>query len=228
MHIKNWHEYQHFKDRTPPWIKLYRYLLDDPEWHELSGNSAKILVMLWLVASEDKDRSGNLPCLKKLAFRLRVTEQSLSKTLQELSHWVVQDDIKMISGRYQVDALEERRDRGETEERREEKREKKKSKRKYGIFENVLLTDDEYQKIQSQFPDCDERIENLSEGIESKGYKYKSHYATILAWSRNEKKNNNRSNHDATRSRWAAELLESESGNGSNEALEYQVQGSKT
>ena len=179
MHIKNWHEYQHFKDRTPPWIKLYRYLLDDPEWHELSGNSAKILVMLWLVASEDKDRSGNLPCLKKLAFRLRITEQSLSKTLQELSHWVVQDDIKMISERYQVDAPEERRDRGETETETETE-----AKKTFGILKNVLLTEKEHESLVERFKDHKDRIDTLSEYLASKGKQYKSHYATILSWAR--------------------------------------------
>jgi hypothetical protein len=27
--IKNWSEFQHYKDRNPPWIKLHRALLDD-------------------------------------------------------------------------------------------------------------------------------------------------------------------------------------------------------
>jgi hypothetical protein len=51
--VKNWKKFQHFKDRSPPWIKLYRDLLDDPDWHELSGDEAKALVMIWLVASEN-------------------------------------------------------------------------------------------------------------------------------------------------------------------------------
>ena len=29
MRIKNWNRFQHFKDRKPPWIKLYRDILDD-------------------------------------------------------------------------------------------------------------------------------------------------------------------------------------------------------
>lgn len=59
------------------------------------------------------------------------------------------------------------------------------SKSLFGTFQNVLLTDDEYQKLLNQFGDSlKERINNLSEGIASKGYKYKSHYATILNWAR--------------------------------------------
>ena len=60
----------------------------------------------------------------------------------------------------------------------------KKSKNKYGEFNNVLFTNDEYQKLSDKFPDLEKRINNLSFYIESKGAKYKSHYATILSWAR--------------------------------------------
>lgn len=102
MKVKNWSDFQHFKDRTPPWIKLYRYLLDDPDWHELDGESAKTLVMIWLIASEDKDMDGNLPSMKALAFRLRMSELKLKQSLTKLSHWLIQDDINVISDRYHV------------------------------------------------------------------------------------------------------------------------------
>ena len=66
---------------------------------------------------------------------------------------------------------------------------KKINKDVYGKFENVKLTDIEYQELVKEFtePGAKSRIENLSSGIASKGYKYKSHYATILSW---ERKNN--------------------------------------
>ena len=62
-------------------------------------------------------------------------------------------------------------------------------KRKYGSFENVSLTDEEYQKLKDKFKDYEDKIENLSGYIASKGDKYKSHYATILNWARKEKGN---------------------------------------
>lgn len=97
--IKGWEQFQHFKDRRPPWIKLYRDLLDDIQWHELSAQSAKILVMLWLIASEN---DGYLPDTKTLAFRLRCTEKVLIQAVSELSHWLVTE----ISERYHSDHLE--------------------------------------------------------------------------------------------------------------------------
>lgn len=104
--IKDWSKFQHFKDRTPPWVKLYRDILDDPDWHELDGQSAKVLTMLWLIASEDETHSGALPCLRKLAFRLRMEENKVKQTLDKLSHWLIQSDIEPISERYQSDAPE--------------------------------------------------------------------------------------------------------------------------
>ena len=103
MKIKNWSKFQHFKDRKPPWVKLYRDLLDDIEWHELDPKAAKVLVMLWLIASEDE---GSIPPNKQLAFRLRMSEKETEVCISKLSHWLEQDDNNLISTRYQHDAPE--------------------------------------------------------------------------------------------------------------------------
>ena len=103
MKIKNWNKFQHFKDRKPPWVKLYRDVLDDMEWYELDPLASKVLVMCWLIASED---DGCLPNSKTLAFRLRMTEKQTIDCLNKLSHWLEQDDINVISEQYQHDSLE--------------------------------------------------------------------------------------------------------------------------
>ena len=103
MKIKNWSKFQHFKDRKPPWVKLYRDLLDDIEWHELDPKAAKVLVMLWLIASEDE---GSIPPNKQLAFRLRMSEKETEVCISKLSHWLEQEDDNTISERYQDDAPE--------------------------------------------------------------------------------------------------------------------------
>ena len=104
--IKNWNKHQHFKDRRPPWVKLYRDILDNPDWHELSGDDAKLLVSLWLIASEDESKTGLLPDTKRIAFRMRTSEKLIKQQLTRLSEWVYQDDITVISERYQLDAPE--------------------------------------------------------------------------------------------------------------------------
>ena len=59
-----------------------------------------------------------------------------------------------------------------------------KEKHAHGFFSNVLLTDDEMQKLAVEIPNYEDYIERLSHYIESSGKKYKSHYATILSWHR--------------------------------------------
>jgi len=114
MRIKNWDRFQHFKDRKPIWIKLYRDLLDDLNWHNLDPKLAKALVMIWLIASED---CGQLPEIKSLAFRLRTSEKDTKDIVTRLSTWLEQDDINGISSVYQDDMPEKRRE--ETDKEKE-------------------------------------------------------------------------------------------------------------
>ena len=59
---------------------------------------------------------------------------------------------------------------------------------KYGLYEQVLLTDEDYEKLKAEFPhDYSERIARLDEYIASHGKKYKNHLATIRAWARKDK-----------------------------------------
>ena len=62
-------------------------------------------------------------------------------------------------------------------------------KHKHGEYNNVLLTDEELDKLKTKFPDWENRIERLSEYMASTGKAYKSHYVTILSWSRREQNN---------------------------------------
>ena len=55
---------------------------------------------------------------------------------------------------------------------------------KYGLYKNVLLTDTDLEKLKTEFPDWEQRIERLSEYIASTGKSYKNHLATIRAWAR--------------------------------------------
>ena len=57
----------------------------------------------------------------------------------------------------------------------------------YGEFQNVKLTKEEYHKLEQA--NLLPYIEKLSSYMASKNKKYKSHYATILNWSRKDKAN---------------------------------------
>jgi len=62
----------------------------------------------------------------------------------------------------------------------------KKEKRRYGEMKNVLLTDEEKQKLIDKYgrSAAKDYVDKLSLHISSKSKRYKSHYATILAWMR--------------------------------------------
>lgn len=72
-------------------------------------------------------------------------------------------------------------------EEKENNKKKKPQKHKYGEYDNVLLTDEDLEKLKDEFPDWKQRIENLSEYMASTGKSYKNHLATIRAWARKEK-----------------------------------------
>lgn len=88
----------------------------------------------------------------------------------------------------------------------EPKKKPKPVKHKHGEYNNVLLTDEELVKLQTEFPiDWSERIDRLSGYIESTGKKYKSHLATIRNWAKKDKETpktvkNNRFNNFEQRS----------------------------
>ncbi len=63
-----------------------------------------------------------------------------------------------------------------------------KNKKAYGEFENVLLSDDEHEKLSVRMPSAMEHyIAALDAYMQSTGKKYKSHYATVLSWERRDR-----------------------------------------
>lgn len=77
----------------------------------------------------------------------------------------------------------------ERRKKKEDSRKKNNIKHIYGEYKHVLLSDEEIEKLKERFPDSYERkIKALDEGIELKGYKYKSHYLAILKWAEKDDK----------------------------------------
>jgi hypothetical protein len=81
--IKNWKQFQHYKKRRPPWIKLHRELLDDNDFQCLPVASRALAPCIWLLASEYQD--GEVPYdLPKLSWRLRQSVEEIFQGLQPL------------------------------------------------------------------------------------------------------------------------------------------------
>lgn len=119
--VKNWAEFQHYKDRCPPWIKLQKSLLDDYEFARLPLASKALAPLIWLLASEAVD--GKV-CIDSdfLTFRLRWTVGDIAIGLEPLvSHGFLIVDSATLAERKQSARLEE------TEERRGEAEDKKES-----------------------------------------------------------------------------------------------------
>ena len=93
--IKNWEEFQPplRADRNVIWIKLYRKILDDFNWSNLTDSNKATLIELWLLASENE---GNLPDIEEISFRLRKDKSFINKQLEQLASFVLQDGNKSL------------------------------------------------------------------------------------------------------------------------------------
>lgn len=58
LRVKDWRRFQHYSDRAPNWIKLYRELLTDYEFTQLPDAQRWHLVGIWLLSAP---RDGAIP-----------------------------------------------------------------------------------------------------------------------------------------------------------------------
>lgn len=124
---KNWREFQHYKDRSPGWIKLHKNLLDDYDFHSLPVASRALAPCLWLLASEaDISENGEIKLdINKVAFRVRIDANSLVLALMPLiekGFFIASHDAsELLADLYQAAILEKRREREEIETYKPEK-----------------------------------------------------------------------------------------------------------
>ena len=128
---KNWSDFQHYKDRSPPWIKLHKKLLDDRAFQRLPVASKALAPMLWLLASESSDGSFD-GSVEELSFRLRTPEGEIRDGLAPL---IDKGFFSPVHGASDVLAVclqgatpeREAEAETETEEKKEEKPQRKRS-----------------------------------------------------------------------------------------------------
>ena len=184
LEIVNWHEYQHYKERNPPWIKLHNKILDCYEYGRLQDASKLLLLSLYMLAS----RTDN-----KIPYDIAwIKSKAMLQGKVDVKPLIECGFVKVASNALaacvqNADSETETETYNTTEAETEAKPQH--ISPYLGQFQNVKLTKEEYQKLKEKFGlDRETLIENLSEGLASKGYKYKSHYATILTWSRRDGK----------------------------------------
>lgn len=117
--VHNFEKFQHYSDRRPPWIKLYRDLWDDPRFFDLGEADRYLLIGIFVLASQhDNKVSANQKWLKAQLLTSRAIP------LQKLvdTGWIEpleQDASKTLGGQraaiVPLAACEPSRARGETE-----------------------------------------------------------------------------------------------------------------
>jgi hypothetical protein len=118
LRVCGWARFQHYRDRNPPWIKLYNDLLDNRDYRELDPFCKALLIDIWLLASENKKEDG---CVRMdgetLAWRLRLDTTQVAEALDSLEEAgfveALQDDASDVLADCLQDATPERE--GETE-----------------------------------------------------------------------------------------------------------------
>ncbi|HEX8106727.1 MAG TPA: hypothetical protein VF516_03315 [Kofleriaceae bacterium] len=101
LRVKNWSEFQHYKDRNPPWIKLHRELLDDYEFERLQDASKAHLILIWLFASQREGRIPNDPAFLKKKLGLK-SDPNLKSFIDQGFLIVEQDASTPLAEREQV------------------------------------------------------------------------------------------------------------------------------
>ena len=116
---RNWSEFQHYKDRSPPWIKLHRSILTDYEFACLPLAIRGLAAMLWVIASESKNGLIAMSS-DALAFRLHVASSELIENLKPLIAAGFFIDASGVLAECLQHARPEREREGETEAEEED------------------------------------------------------------------------------------------------------------
>lgn len=112
--VKNFEKFQHYKDRSPPWIRLYNSLLDDYEFGRLPDASKAHLLAIWLLASRYENKIPYDP--EWVARRINATSPVDLDGLAEAGFIVADQSCSGALAERKQDAMpEKRRAEAETE-----------------------------------------------------------------------------------------------------------------
>ena len=121
LSIPKWDEFQHYKDRNPPWIKLHNQLLENYEFECLPDASKAHLLCIWMFASRtnNKLRNDSKWIGRKIGANSKVDIDLLIESgflqLNQRLQTMEQDASTMLQGAEQCAIPEERREEGERE-----------------------------------------------------------------------------------------------------------------
>lgn len=189
----NWEWYNNINVRI---VFLHLLLIanhKEKQWQGIKIDKGQVLTSLEHLSKEvGLTVQQTRTALTKLKSTNEITNKSTNKyTLITLVNWgkyqldkekITNEITSNVTNEQQTNNKQITTNNNDKNEKNIKENNKKKS---YGEFDNVLLTDEEYAKLDKS--NLLSYIEILSSYIASKGKKYKSHYATILSWSRRDK-----------------------------------------
>jgi hypothetical protein len=168
--VKNFERFQHYKDRSPPWIKLYNDLLDNYEFGSLPDASKMHLIAIWLLASRSNNELPYDP--EWVARRINATEAVDLTALASAGFILVTQPLRLPEqDASNVLALARSREtEGEERQRREETEPpeggtppKQKNPSAYAFEQGVVrLTAADIAKWEAAFPSISVRGELLA------------------------------------------------------------------
>lgn len=121
LKVKDWKTFQHYhtREKRPGWIKLYRSILDDFDFHSLPVESRAILPMIWLLAVEKNGEVENN--YEKIGFRIRLSARDVEKALKPLiEKGFLVESSESLDSVYSESSLERERELEQKEEIEEE------------------------------------------------------------------------------------------------------------
>jgi len=96
--IKNFERFQHYKDRRPPWVKLYRDLWHDPDFFSLTDTCKLLYIGLLTIASETENKIPLNP--RWIQARLAISEPVEMKELKDAGLILMQHASGLLAKRY--------------------------------------------------------------------------------------------------------------------------------
>jgi hypothetical protein len=136
------------------------------------------------ITSQSTSKLTIITVLNWAKYQASDNDESTSESTSDI------DEIQQTSNKQTTTTKNIKNERIQEEEIKEDKTQapqavassEKKVKHRFGSFKNVLLTDDENERLHKDYENADELIEYLSNHIEMKGYKAKSHNLAIRKW----------------------------------------------
>lgn len=172
-------------------------------WHWSVNRVRRFLALLEEQEMITTERTPNGITVTIVNYSIYQDRQTTDETTDEISDGITDETTDGIQTRIK-----------EVKNDKEEKKhiKAKPARHKYGLYQNVLLSDQDMEKLKVEFPgDYKERIDRVSEYCKSKGKTYSDYLATIRSWARKENNGTRNTGHtrqdEEQRDREIAELI---------------------